>query len=127
MAVTGATRLLVVGVNHRSSSASLRERLFFEPSETRAVLESLREKGLASALALATCDRVEIVAVHDDPGRAADIILDALAIRNRSASRGAPRCIICFPLRGPWKAWLSASRRFSARSGRATVRRGRRV
>tara|TARA_R110000787_G_scaffold50228_4_gene119960 strand:+ start:958 stop:2235 length:1278 start_codon:yes stop_codon:yes gene_type:complete len=81
MAVTGATRLLVVGVNHRSSSASLRERLFFEPSETRAVLESLREKGLASALALATCDRVEIVAVHDDPGRAADIILDALALR----------------------------------------------
>lgn len=82
MAVTGVTRLLVVGVNHRSSSASLRERLFFDPSETPAVLESLREKGLASALALATCDRVEIVTLHDDPGRAADIVLDALSVRS---------------------------------------------
>ncbi len=83
---SGTARLLLVGANHRSSSASLRERLYFEPSETPAFLARLRRDGLGSALALATCDRVEVVAAHDDADRAAGIILDTLASRS-----GVPR------------------------------------
>jgi glutamyl-tRNA reductase len=79
-------RLLLVEANHRSSSASLRERLFFEPADTAAVLERLREGGLQAAMALATCDRVQILAANDDPDRAVEIILDGLSSRS-----GVPR------------------------------------
>ncbi len=85
-AVSGISRLLLVGANHRSSSASLRERLFFEPADTTAVLERLREGGLQAAVALATCDRVEILAAADDSDRAAEIILEGLSSRS-----GVPR------------------------------------
>ena len=83
---SGTARLLMVGANHRSSSASLRERLYFEPAETPAFLSRLRQDGIAAALALATCDRVEVMAADEDSDRAAGIILDTLSSRS-----GVPR------------------------------------
>jgi len=59
-------RPLVVGANHRSSSLSLRDRLFVEDADLPGVFQALREIGLNQAIFLSTCDRVEVVAVVGD-------------------------------------------------------------
>ena len=56
-------RLLVVGANHRSSSLTLRDRLFVEDAQVPAFLARLKEAGIGDALVLATCDRVEVQAM----------------------------------------------------------------
>jgi len=78
-AATGPSRLLVVGASHRSSSASLRERLFVDDAHVPSVLGRLRDAGLAQAMVLSTCDRVEIEGVHEDPEFASTMVLDVLA------------------------------------------------
>jgi glutamyl-tRNA reductase len=78
-AASGPSRLLVVGANHRSSALALRERLYVAPHGLPALLARLRDAGIRQALVLATCDRVEVDAVHDDPGAAAASALAVLA------------------------------------------------
>ena len=78
-AASGPSRLLVVGTSHRTSGAALRDRLFVQEDAQPEFLERLREAGIPSALILATCDRVEVQALHDDQDHAAAIILDAMA------------------------------------------------
>lgn len=68
------SRLVVIGANHRSSSAGLRERLYFDEAQQPGFLARLRSAGLSQALVLSTCDRVEVGCVHDDPDRAADLV-----------------------------------------------------
>jgi len=70
---------MVVGANHRSSSMSIRDRLFVEDAEVPGVLERLRDAGIGEAMVLSTCDRVEVQAVHADPETAARRIHDILA------------------------------------------------
>ena len=65
-------RPVVVGANHRSSSMSLRDRLFIEEEHVPVFLEKMRHAGFEQAMLLSTCDRVEIQAVHDDPEAAAE-------------------------------------------------------
>jgi glutamyl-tRNA reductase len=72
-------RLLVVGANHRSSAASMRERLFVVAGDQAGFLARLRAAGLDQALLLATCDRVEVQAAAVDPEAAGDIVAAALA------------------------------------------------
>jgi len=72
---------LVVGVNHRSSSMVLRDRVFMEDVEVPAFLECLRAAGVEEALVLSTCDRVEVQAMHADPDAATGWIMAALAER----------------------------------------------
>lgn len=72
-------RLLAVGSNHASGAALLRDRLFIADARVPDFLAALRGAGLQQALALSTCDRVEVQAAHDDPGRAAKIVAEALA------------------------------------------------
>lgn len=76
-----AGRLLVVGVNHRSTAPGLRDKLFVEPAEQPALLAEICAAGLEEALVLSTCDRVEVVAASDDPAAAATRLLDLLARR----------------------------------------------
>src|SRR5690606_8705802 len=76
---SGASRLLVVGANHRSSALSLRERLFVAQDGIPGLLARLRAAGIRQALVLATCDRVEVDAIHDDPESAAASALAVLA------------------------------------------------
>lgn len=78
-AVSGPSRLLVVGTSHRTSGAALRDRLYIDADEQPEFLERLGGAGIPSALVLATCDRVEVQALHDDQEFAAGIILDAMA------------------------------------------------
>jgi glutamyl-tRNA reductase len=78
-AASGPSRLLVVGASHRSSSAALRERLFVDDAHMPSVLGRLREAGLAQAMVLSTCDRVEVEGVHDDPEFASTMVIEVLA------------------------------------------------
>lgn len=70
---------LVVGANHRSSSLALRDQLFVEERALPGYLGRLKDLGLAQAIVLSTCDRVEIQAVHRDPVAAAAAIEAAMA------------------------------------------------
>jgi glutamyl-tRNA reductase len=69
-------RPLVVGANHRSASLGLRDALFVDD---RAQPEFLARLGLADAIAISTCDRVEIWTLNDDPIAAQHHIVRILA------------------------------------------------
>jgi glutamyl-tRNA reductase len=74
-------RLGVVGANHRSSAATTRDALFVPEGELRGVLAELRRAGLAQALLISTCDRIEVQFAHDAPEAAAASIRAAFARR----------------------------------------------
>lgn len=74
-----AARPFVAGVNHRTSSLGLRDQLFIDEDAQPAVLARLRDAGVAEAVLLSTCDRVEVVGAHMDPEAAADLVLGILA------------------------------------------------
>ncbi len=74
-------RLGVVGANHRSSSATTRDALFVPDAEARGFLAELRRAGLAQALLISTCDRIEVQFAASDMGAARAAILDAFARR----------------------------------------------
>ena len=59
-------RPLVVGANHRSSPLALRDRLFVEDADVPRFLAALRDGGCGHALVLSTCDRVDVLAAHDN-------------------------------------------------------------
>jgi glutamyl-tRNA reductase len=55
--------IIVVGLSHHSSPVELRERFAFAEARVPAVLQLLRDKGIANeAVILSTCNRVEIYA-----------------------------------------------------------------
>ena len=72
-------RPLVVGANHRSSSMSLRDQLFMEEDRVPEFLERLRAAGVDQAVALSTCDRIEVQALHGEPDAAAKNIIQIMA------------------------------------------------
>ena len=82
-----ASRLLVVGVNQRSASVLLCERLFAEEIEPSALLARLRAAGnaaggtgvVAEAMVLSTCERLEVMAVADAPAAGAQALVGLLA------------------------------------------------
>ena len=94
IATIGHPQLLVVGANQRSSSISLRERLFLEPEEIADFLRDLRLSGISNCCLLSTCDRVEMVLNHEDQDMANEIVVNALAARaGLSASAVAEECV----------------------------------
>jgi glutamyl-tRNA reductase len=78
-AASGPSRLLVVGTSHRTSGAALRDRLFVDADAQPDFLDRLRDAGISNAVLLATCDRVEVQAVHEDQDVACQIILELLS------------------------------------------------
>ncbi len=76
-----AERLLVVGVNHRSATSALRERLFTETQDPAELFAELRGAGFGEACVLSTCDRIEILAVHEEPAAVQDSLAGLLARR----------------------------------------------
>lgn len=74
-------RLGVVGANHRSSSAATRDALFVPEAEMRGFLAELRRAGLAQALLISTCDRVEVQFAASDVAAGRAAVLDAFARR----------------------------------------------
>ncbi len=81
MAVNGdpARRLLVFGVNHRSATAALRDRLLVDEIDQPALLAEVGAAGLDQALLLATCDRLEVVTLHEEPESVVAQLLDMFA------------------------------------------------
>ncbi|NQU60179.1 MAG: glutamyl-tRNA reductase [Rhodospirillales bacterium] len=72
-------RPMVIGANHRSSSMSLRDRLFLEEYQVPDFLEELRAAGFDQAMVLSTCDRIEVQAIHDNPEEAAGLVRKIMA------------------------------------------------
>lgn len=62
--------VFVVGVDHRTCPAVLRERLFLSEAALPAFLAALRADGLDQALVISTCDRTEVIGWHGDGGEA---------------------------------------------------------
>lgn len=71
--------LLVVGANHRSSSMALRDKLLIDDAAQRGFFARLKRAGISQAVLVSTCDRVEVVAMHDDPEDAVTRIRQILA------------------------------------------------
>jgi len=101
--------LVVVGVNHHSSSMALRDQVTLEDEAIPAFLRHLRSNGLTQAVVLSTCDRVEIIAQAPEADVAeatAEIALVSLAehgevapsvLRNQGyVHRGADAARHCF-------------------------------
>jgi glutamyl-tRNA reductase len=74
---------IVVGANHRSSSMALRDALFIDDAAQPEFLSVLKDAGLTQALALSTCDRVEVLAMHHDTGAVESIVAQAFANRGK--------------------------------------------
>lgn len=66
MSPSAAPRFVVVGANHRSASLSLRDALFVDDAGAAGFLVGLKERGIAEALVLSTCDRVEVWSASHD-------------------------------------------------------------
>lgn len=75
----GAERHIVVGANHRSSAMTMRDRIFVEDARLPERLGQLKEHGVAQAMLLATCDRVEVIGITDDADGFAKAVLEVLA------------------------------------------------
>ena len=72
---------LVVGANHRSSTATTRDRLFVDDDAQPDFLERLRQAGLSQAMLLSTCARTEVQAAHHEPEAAISAISALFAER----------------------------------------------
>jgi glutamyl-tRNA reductase len=72
--------LIVLGLSHRSSPVTIRERFAFAEARIPAALQSLRDSGAADeAVILSTCNRVEIYAVtQQEPPAAFTALRDFL-------------------------------------------------
>jgi glutamyl-tRNA reductase len=74
--------LLVLGLNHRTAPVSLRERFAFADARIPAVLQSLKQNGLAEeAVIFSTCNRVELYVSTSLEPRAAFIELQNFLVR----------------------------------------------
>lgn len=71
--------LIVVGASPRSSSLGARDRLIPEPTAVEGLLLRLRAAGVAEAVILSTCDRIEVYALEGEDGGAAGRIIAVLA------------------------------------------------
>jgi glutamyl-tRNA reductase len=73
----------VIGLDHRASSARLRDLVFVETANLPVVLGWLREAGIAEAVLLSTCDRVEAIVRHSSAEAARAAVGAALARNGR--------------------------------------------
>jgi glutamyl-tRNA reductase len=81
--------LYLLGLNHRSASVEVRERLFFPPEELREVLPELsRDAAVSEAMILSTCNRTELI-VSASSGEDAARALEEFLARRRSGQLDA--------------------------------------
>lgn len=74
--------IVVIGLSHRTAPVAVRERFAFGEARVPAVLQMLRETGLAEeAVVLSTCNRVEIYAVTSLPAAQAFAELQDFLVR----------------------------------------------
>ncbi|MFT6582168.1 MAG: glutamyl-tRNA reductase [Alphaproteobacteria bacterium] len=73
--------LFVVGANHLSSPVGLRDQIFVDDASAPLMLDRLRRTGIAQAVILSTCDRVEIQGVAKDTDAAISAVRTMFAER----------------------------------------------
>jgi glutamyl-tRNA reductase len=72
--------IMNIGMNHETAPVSLRERLSVEAGSGSAAQAVLRKcSSVKEALFISTCNRVEAVAVAENPGRAEEAVLSVMA------------------------------------------------
>ena len=62
-----ASRLVIVGANHRSSSLDVREKLRMDGESLSSLYGDLAAAGIDAPVVIATNDRLEVLALDDDP------------------------------------------------------------
>jgi len=82
-------RYVVVGANHSSCGAGLRDLLFVDDRAAPAFLAALARDGIGQCLVLSTCDRVEVHAAHPAPESAVAGLKAALALNAGPAAAEA--------------------------------------
>lgn len=70
---------MVVGANHKSSTMMLRDRIFIEQDRAGEILASLKSNGVEQVIVVSTCDRVDFIAMSDNPKDAQTKLLQAMA------------------------------------------------
>lgn len=78
-------RLFTVGLDHRTSTLELRDRVFIAEGEMQGFLSELRQAGIDQAIVLSTCDRIEVQGAHPRPEEAARAVIRLFAARAREA------------------------------------------
>jgi glutamyl-tRNA reductase len=80
-----AQSILIVGINHRTAAVEVRERLAFRDDELAAALSRLKlvAPSVCEAALISTCNRVEMIAVADQPETAANELIGFLAAERR--------------------------------------------
>ncbi|MGH6948336.1 MAG: glutamyl-tRNA reductase [Kiloniellales bacterium] len=73
------SQLLLVGLSRRSATAALTGELFVDDLDVGRFLSTLSAAKVGEGLAIATCERLELLAVARDPAATADILLTLLA------------------------------------------------
>jgi glutamyl-tRNA reductase len=87
---------LVLGLSHRSSPLTVRERFAFPDAVLPQALEKLRrDAGAAEAVILSTCNRVEIYAVMPPPDPAAAALLRKFLLDYHQSPEPLPDEIYC--------------------------------
>ncbi len=100
--------LFVAGMNHRTAAVAVREQLALEEDKLREILrEVLVESGMAEAVIVSTCNRVEVYGVAEVPGEAR-----ATVFRHLCHQRGLDPAAVdaCLYTHVPF-AWPRASTR----------------
>jgi len=85
-------KLLITGVSHKTAPVEVRERLAFREESLPAALADLRSHGVAEAVILSTCNRVEIAVTTDDQSDP-QAIVDAFLAGRKAVSADGPDAI----------------------------------
>ena len=80
-------KLLITGVSHKTAPVEVRERLAFREESLPAALADLRSHGVAEAVILSTCNRVEITVTTEDQSDP-QAIVDAFLAGRKAVSAG---------------------------------------
>ncbi len=89
-------RLFTAGLDHRTSTLDLRDRVFIAEGEMRGFLAALRQAGIDQAIVMSTCDRIEVQGAHHRPEEAARAVTRLFAARAREPEAViAARVAIC--------------------------------
>ncbi|MEE3092647.1 MAG: glutamyl-tRNA reductase, partial [Pseudomonadota bacterium] len=96
MAPEQPVRIFAVGVNHKSGSAFLRDRLFIDEDMQPGVYARLKDQGVAQAVILSTCDRVEFQGASREPEQAVDILRGLLNEFGGGATQTLDRSIYTY-------------------------------
>ena len=117
-------KLLITGVSHKTAPVEVRECLAFREETLPAALADLKSReGVAEAVILSTCNRVEITVTTEDAADPQAIVDGFLADhkarqpgqpsgRTSTGTKAATPSIISSAWPPAWIPWWSASRRF---------------